>query len=78
MGCDGRDDCGGPRSNAVDWATQVSQIKQGVLAGRLAEQARSLSQKHWLSKQGILAWSIGQASKESWPGALAEQAGSLN
>ncbi len=25
MGCDGRDDCGGPRSNAVDWATQVSQ-----------------------------------------------------
>jgi hypothetical protein len=25
MGCNGRDDCGGPRSNAVDWATQVSQ-----------------------------------------------------
>jgi hypothetical protein len=25
MGCDGRDDCSGPRSNAVDWATQVSQ-----------------------------------------------------
>jgi hypothetical protein len=39
MGCDGRDDCGKPRSNVVDWATQVSQIKQGVLARRLAEQA---------------------------------------
>ena len=25
MGCDGRDDCGGPRSNAMDRATQVSQ-----------------------------------------------------
>ncbi len=24
-GCDGCDDCGGPRSNIVDWATQVSQ-----------------------------------------------------
>ncbi len=55
MGCDGCDDCSGPRSNAVDWATQVSQqsketwledwlSKQGVLARRLAEQARSLDQ----------------------------------
>ncbi len=54
MGCNGPDDCGGPRSNAVDWATQVTQSKeswpedwlsnQGVLAGRLAEQARSLDQ----------------------------------
>ncbi len=53
-GCDGRDDCSGPRSNAVDQATQVTQSKeswledwlskQGVLAGRLAEQARSLDQ----------------------------------
>jgi hypothetical protein len=25
MGCDGRDDYGGPRSNAMDQATQVSQ-----------------------------------------------------
>jgi hypothetical protein len=25
MGCNGCDDCGGPRSNAVDWATQVTQ-----------------------------------------------------
>ncbi len=25
MGCNGHDDCGGPRSNAVDQATQVSQ-----------------------------------------------------
>ncbi len=25
MGCDGHDDCSGPRSNAVDQATQVSQ-----------------------------------------------------
>jgi hypothetical protein len=25
MGCDGCDDCGGPRGNAVDRATQVSQ-----------------------------------------------------
>ena len=55
MGCDGRDDCGGPRSNAVDRATQVTQSKeswpedwlskQGVLAGRLAEQAGSLGRK---------------------------------
>jgi hypothetical protein len=65
MGCDGRNDRSGPRSNAVDRATQVSQIKQGVLAGRLAEQARSLG------------WKIGCASKESWPEALAEQARSL-
>ncbi len=31
----------------------------------------------WLSKQGVLAGSIGWASKESWPEALAEQAKSL-
>ncbi len=28
-------------------------------------QARSLSRKHWPSKQGVSAGSIGQASKES-------------
>ncbi len=28
-GCDGCDDSGGPRSNAVDWATQVSQQSKG-------------------------------------------------
>jgi hypothetical protein len=32
---------------------------------------------HWLSKQGVSAGSIGRASKESWPEALAEQARSL-
>jgi hypothetical protein len=62
----------------MDQAAPVSQIKQGVLARRLAEQARGLGQKHWLSKQGVLAWSIGRGSKESRPGALAKQAGSLN
>ncbi len=60
-GCNGRDDCGGPRSNAVDWATQVIQSKeswpedwlskQGVLAGRLAEQARSLDQEALVEQQ---------------------------
>jgi hypothetical protein len=42
------------------------------------EQARSLSQKHWPSKQGVSARSIGRASKESWLEALAEQARSLD
>jgi hypothetical protein len=28
-GCNGCDDRGGPRSNAVDWATQVSQQSKG-------------------------------------------------
>jgi hypothetical protein len=81
-GCNGRDDCCGPRSNAVDWATQVSQIKQGVLAGRLAEQARSLCQKHWLSKQGVLAGrlakqarSLGQKHWLSKQGVLARSIG---
>ncbi len=40
-------------------------------------QARSLGWKHWPSKQGVSAGSIGQASKESRPEALAEQARSL-
>ncbi len=61
MGCDGRDDCSRPRSNAVDRATQVTQSKeswpedwlskQGVLAGRLAEQARSLNQAALVEQQ---------------------------
>ena len=61
MGCDGCDDCSGPRSNAVDRATQVTQSKeswpedwlskQGVLAGRLAEQARSLDQGALVEQQ---------------------------
>jgi hypothetical protein len=83
MGCDGCDDCGGPRSNAVDQATQVSQQNKvtdvlsarvvAVLGRRAADlgtlrdpnQARSLGRKHWPSKQGVLAGSIGRASKES-------------
>jgi hypothetical protein len=36
-------------------------------------QARSLGRKHWLSKQGVLAGSIGQASMESQPDSLVEQ-----
>ncbi len=44
----------------------------------LAEQARSLGQKHWPSKQGVSARSSGRASKESWLEALAKQARSLN
>jgi hypothetical protein len=36
-------------------------------------QARSLGRKHWPSKQGVLARSIGQASKESRPDSLVEQ-----
>ena len=91
MGCDGCDDCGGPRSNAVDWATQVSQqnkatdtlgARVAAVPGRWAadlgtlrdpNQARSLGQKHWLSKQGVLAWSIGRASRESQLDSSAEQ-----
>jgi hypothetical protein len=64
--------------------------KQGVLARiigqaskeswseALAEQARSLGQKHWPSRQGVSARSIGGAGKKSWLEALAEQARSLN
>ena len=96
MGCNGCDDCGRSMSNAVDWATQVSQQNKGmdalgarvaaVLGRRAADlgtlqdpnQARSLSRKHWPSKQGVLAGSTGRASKESWPEALAEQARSLD
>ncbi len=38
MGCDGHDDCGGPRSNAVDQATQVSQQNKATdaLGARVA------------------------------------------
>ncbi len=61
MRCNGYDDCSGPRSNAVDRATQVTQSKeswqedwlskQGVLAGRLTEQARSLDQRALVEQQ---------------------------
>ncbi len=47
-------------SNAVDWATQVSQIKESWPEA-LAEQARSLGQK------------IGQASRESQSDSLVKQ-----
>ncbi len=84
-------DCGGPRSNAVDRATQVSQQNKAMdaLSARVAavpgiraadlgtlrdpNQARSLGRKHWPSKQGVLARSIGRASKESRPDSLVEQ-----
>ncbi len=36
-------------------------------------QARSLGRKHLLSKQGVLAWSIGQASRESQLDSSVEQ-----
>ncbi len=36
-------------------------------------QARSLGRKHWPSKQGVSAGSIGRASKESRPDSLVEQ-----
>ncbi len=65
----------------MDRATQVSQLNKAtealgarVAAGRRAadlgtlrdpNQARSLGRKHWPSKQGVSAGSIGQASKES-------------
>ena len=57
--CDGRDDCGRPRSNAVDWATQVSQQSKESWPEALAEQARSLSLEHWPSKQGVSTRFIG-------------------
>ena len=59
-GCDGRDDCGRPRSNAVDRATQVTQRKESW-------------PEDWLSKQGVLARSIGRASRESQSDSLVEQ-----
>ncbi len=89
-------DCGRPRSNAVDQATQVSQQNKAtdalsarvvaVLERRAADlgtlrdpnQARSLCPKHWPSKQGVSAGSIGRASKESQLEALVEQARSLD
>jgi hypothetical protein len=36
-------------------------------------QTRSLGRKHWLSKQGVSAGSIGRASKESQPDSSVEQ-----
>ncbi len=36
-------------------------------------QARSLGRKHWWSKQGVLAGSIGRASKESQLDSSVEQ-----
>jgi hypothetical protein len=36
-------------------------------------QSRGLGWKHWLSKQGVLAWSIGQASRESQLDSSVEQ-----
>ncbi len=93
MGCSDCDNCGEPRSNAVDRATQVSQqstryqghkaelmVNKAELVGtsssnrvaavpgrraadlgtlRDPNQVRSLGWKHWLSKQGVLAGSIG-------------------
>ena len=75
-------DCGRPRSNAMDRATQVSQQNKAAVPGRRAadlgtlrdpNQARSLGRKHWPSKQGFSAGSIGRASKESQPDSLVEQ-----
>ncbi len=36
-------------------------------------QARSLGRKHWPSKQGVSAWSIGRASRESQLDSSVEQ-----
>ncbi len=70
MGCDGHDDCGGPRSNAVDWATQVSQkIRQRTRLAQGSQQCREEGPLTWVLyetqiKQRVSAGSIGQASKE--------------
>ncbi len=67
-------------------ATDALDARVAAVPGRRAtdlgtlrdpNQARCLGRKHWPSKQGVSAGSIGQASKESWPIALAEQARSL-
>jgi hypothetical protein len=67
-------------------ATDALSARVAAVPGRRAaelgtlqdpNQARSLGRKHWPSKQGVLAGSIGQASKESRPEALAKQARSL-
>jgi hypothetical protein len=63
-------------------ATDVLGARVAAVPGRRAadlgtlrdpNQARSLGRKHWLSKQGVSAGSIGRASKESQPDSLVEQ-----
>ncbi len=63
-------------------ATDALSVRVVAVLGRRAadlgtirdpNQAESLVRKHWPSKHGVLAGSIRQASKESWPEALAEQ-----
>jgi hypothetical protein len=64
MGCDGCDDCGRPRSNAVDWATQVSQQStryQGHEAELMVNEVELIgtsssnrSQRCW--EEGPLTW----------------------
>jgi hypothetical protein len=63
-------------------ATDALNARVSAVPGRRAadlgtlrdpNQARSFGWKHWLSKQGVLAGSIGQASKESRPDSLVEQ-----
>ncbi len=84
-GCDG---CGRPRSNAVDWATQVSQQSTryqghkvelvGTSLFSCIEHVREEGPLTWVlyetqSKQGVLAWSIGRASRESQLDSSVEQ-----
>jgi hypothetical protein len=51
-----------PRRRAVDLGTLQD-----------TNQARSLGWKNWLSKQGVSAWSIGRASRESQLDSSVEQ-----
>jgi hypothetical protein len=70
------------QNKATDASARVTAVpgRRAADLGTLRDpnQARSLDWKHWPSKQGVLAGSIGRASKESWPEALAEQARSLS
>ncbi len=63
-------------------ATDALNARVAAVPGRRAadlgtlqdpNQARSLGRKHWPSKQGVLAGSIGRAIKESKPDSLVEQ-----
>ncbi len=81
-----KEECGGLGYSSKP-ATDTLSARVAVVPGRRAadlgtlrdpNQARSLGRQHWPSKQGVSARSIGQASKESWPEALAEQARSLD
>ncbi len=76
-GCNDCDDCGGPRINAMDWATQVSQQSKGCGgAGKKGhwpgysmkpKSSKESWPEDWLSKQGVLTRFIGWAMNKSRP-----------